>query len=258
MNAPHHSDIARSSDGTPIAWSREGDGPALVIVNCVMAWRASTPQPQLPAALAKHFTVITYDRRGKGESGNTAPYSVDRECEDLAAVIAANGMAAAIYGFSSGALLALAAAARDVPTTGVVALEPPVGGDGRPDQRPEFLRRLAADPREANTYFMVDVQGIPADVLAQFPPLTPEQVAAVPTIMHELTMMAQTDPASLAGSPAPTLLLHSDHTAPFLIHSAARIHQALPASQIKALPGQWHGVPDELIVDECVRFLIKK
>lgn len=257
MHDTAHSEVTHSSDGTPIAWSAEGEGPALVVVNCVMAWRTSTPQPRLPTALARHFTVIGYDRRGKGESGNTEPYAVDRECEDLIAVIHANGDDAAVYGFSSGAVLALAAAARGVPMTGVVALEPPVGGPGMPDQRPEFARRLAADPRAANDFFMADVQGIPADVRAQFPPLLPEQTAAVPTIMHELTMLAEIDPQALAGSTVPTLLLHSDHTAPFLIECAARIHEALPASELKALPGQWHGVPDELIVEECTRFLTR-
>jgi pimeloyl-ACP methyl ester carboxylesterase len=128
MNAPPESQLTHSADGTPIAWSVEGGGPALVVVNCAMAWRRSTPQPQLPAALAQHFTVITYDRRGKGESGTTDPYAVDRECEDLAAVIGAAGVNASVYGFSSGALLALTAAARRVPMTKVVASEPPVGG----------------------------------------------------------------------------------------------------------------------------------
>lgn len=257
MNAPPKSQLTYSADGTPIAWSVEGAGPALVVVNCVMAWRRSTPQPQLPAALAQHFTVITYDRRGKGESGATDPYAVDRECEDLTAVISAAGVNASVYGFSSGALLALTAAARGVSMTKVVALEPPVGGQDLLDRRLEFSKILADDPRAANEFFMVDVQGIPADVLKTLPPLSPQQVAAVPTIMHELTMLAQIDPPSLAGSSTPTLLLRSDHTAPFLVDCAERIHQALPSSELKVLPGQWHGVADELILEECIRFLAK-
>ncbi len=247
--------LTHSADGTPIAWSVQGDGPSLVVVNCVMAWRDSTPQPDLPAALAEHFTVITYDRRGKGESGATPPYAVDRECEDLAAVIDATGGEASVYGFSSGALLALAAAAWGVPMTKVVALEPPVGGQNLPDRRAEFAAILAESPRAANEFFMVDVQGIPADVLDSFPPLSPPQVAAVPTIMHELTMIAELDPQALSGSSTPTLLLHSDHTSPFLVDSAERIHQVLPSSQLTVLPGQWHGVADDLIVAECFRFL---
>jgi len=255
MNAPAESQITHSADGTPIAWSVEGDGPALVVVNCVMAWRGSTPQPQFPAALARHFTVITYDRRGKGESGNTDPYAVDRECEDLAAVISAASDGASVYGFSSGALLALTAAARGVAMTKVVALEPPVGGRDLPDRRSEFSAILASDPRAANEFFMVDVQGIPADVLNGFPPLSLEQVASVPTILHELTMLAEIDPQALAASTLPTLLLHSDHTAPFLVDCAERIHHALPSSELQVLPGHRHGVADELIVSECIRFL---
>lgn len=247
--------IAVSADGTPIAWSAQGSGPALVVVDCVMAWRSSTPQPHLPAALAHHLTVITYDRRGKGGSGNTLPYAVERECEDLAAVIAAAGVEAAVYGFSSGALLALIAAARGVPMTTVVALEPPVGGPEVPDFRAAFSSILARDPVAANEFFLVDVQGIPAEVRQTFPPLTQAQLRAVPTILHELTMLAEIDPTALSPSTVPTLLLHSDHTAPFLVDSAQRIHDALPSSELSVLPGHWHGVADELIVRECLRYL---
>lgn len=199
--------------------------------------------------------MVTYDRRGKGESGSTDPYAVDRECEDLAAVIGAAGGDASVYGFSSGALLALTAAARGVPMTAVVALEPPVGGPELPDRREEFATILAGDPRTANEFFMVEVQGIPADVLRTFPPLTSDQVAAVPTILHELTMLAEVDPQALSASSSPTLLLHSDHTAPFLVDSAQRIHGALPTSELTVLPGHWHGVADDLVVEQCVRFI---
>jgi pimeloyl-ACP methyl ester carboxylesterase len=100
----------RSADGTPIAFDRAGDGPVLILVVGALCDRASNGP--LAAALAPHFTVYNYDRRGRGASGNTAPYAAEKEIEDLAAVLGAAGGSALVYGHSSGAALALEAAAR--------------------------------------------------------------------------------------------------------------------------------------------------
>src|SRR5512138_3297193 len=110
-----HMDTVISKDGTPIAYSRLGHGPALVLVDGALCYRASGPSGPLAQALAGHFTVFTYDRRGRGESGDTTPYSVEREIEDLEGVIAAAGGGACVYGVSSGAALALEAAHRGLP-----------------------------------------------------------------------------------------------------------------------------------------------
>src|SRR4051812_20466048 len=101
-----------SADGTSIAYSTTGHGPAVVLVDGALCHRASGPSGPLAARLAERFTVLTYDRRGRGESGDTAPYAVDREVEDLAALIEAAGGSAMLYGISSGAVLALYAASR--------------------------------------------------------------------------------------------------------------------------------------------------
>src|SRR5215510_3497798 len=100
----------RSKDGTPIAFDRSGTGPPLVIVDGALCYRASGPSKPLAALLTDRYTVFTYDRRGRGDSGDTKPYLIDREIEDLDALIREAGGSAFVYGISSGAALALEAA----------------------------------------------------------------------------------------------------------------------------------------------------
>ncbi|UJH70382.1 alpha/beta fold hydrolase [Ornithinimicrobium sp. INDO-MA30-4] len=141
-----------SDDGTEIAWSRQGDGPALVMIECVGASRATSPQPTLPAALAARFSVWRYDRRGKGDSGNNQPYAVEREFEDLAAVIGlVGGGPVDIYGFSSGATLALLAAEAGLPIRRLALLEPPLNleSDHEHALAREAQRRVDADVEAA-------------------------------------------------------------------------------------------------------------
>src|SRR5690348_7771281 len=114
-----------SADGTRIGYERAGDGPALVLVDGALCYRAAGPMRPLAALLTGDFTVFTYDRRGRGESTDTLPYEVEREVEDLRAVIRAAGGEAALYAMSSGGALALATAAADPGVTGLVLYEPP-------------------------------------------------------------------------------------------------------------------------------------
>src|ERR1017187_1689578 len=113
----------RSADGTAIAFDRSGAGPALILVVGALQDRAATRA--LAAALAPHFTVYSYDRRGRGSSGDTAPHSVDREIEELGALVAEAGGSAFAFGHSSGAMLALEAAARGLAVTKLAVYEPP-------------------------------------------------------------------------------------------------------------------------------------
>src|SRR3954463_3957174 len=99
-----------SKDGTKIGYSTIGSGPVIVLVDGALCWRASGPAGPLAEQLKDQFTVYTYDRRGRGESGDTKPFAGEREIEDLAAVIEAAGGTAAVYAISSGVALALAAA----------------------------------------------------------------------------------------------------------------------------------------------------
>src|SRR5262249_20103197 len=100
----------RSSDGTSIAYERSGSGPALILVDGALCYRDSGPSRPLAAQLVQHFTVYVYDRRGRGESGNTLPYAIEKEVADIQALIDEAGGSALVYGISSGAALALEAA----------------------------------------------------------------------------------------------------------------------------------------------------
>ena len=114
-----------SKDGTPIALDQSGSGPALVLVDGALCHRAFGPSEALAKALAPHFTVFRYDRRGRGDSGNTGPYAIAREVEDLDAVITAAGGSAFVFGVSSGAALALEAANSGAAISRLVLFEPP-------------------------------------------------------------------------------------------------------------------------------------
>ena len=106
-----------SKDGTPIAFDRSGNGPAIILVDGALCHRTFGPMGPLVPQLASHFTVFTYDRRGRGDSGDTLPYAIEREIEDVGALIQEAGGSAYLYGTSSGAALALHAAARGLPIT---------------------------------------------------------------------------------------------------------------------------------------------
>src|SRR5687767_15246677 len=119
----------RSKDGTNIGYEKSGQGPAVILVDGAMCWRESGPARPLAKLLEDQFTVYTYDRRGRGESGDTKPYAVDREIEDLGAILQQAGNQAYVYGVSSGAALALQGTAKLGPSkvAKLAVYEPPYG-----------------------------------------------------------------------------------------------------------------------------------
>ncbi len=151
-------DTVRSADGTTIAFTRAGHGPALILVDGALCSRSFGPMPKLAAQLTPHFTVYTYDRRGRGASGDTAPYSADREVEDIEALVTLAGETVYVHGTSSGSALALEAAKR-IPAIGKLAVyEPPfIVDDTRtpiPDDYLARLDRLVADGRRGDAVKM--------------------------------------------------------------------------------------------------------
>ncbi len=178
----------RSADGTEIAFDRSGSGPALVMVDPALGYSGFDNIRGLGALLAADFTVYTYDRRGRGESGDTAPYAVEREVDDLGAVIAAAGGSAFVYGFSSGGLLALHAAAGGLPIRKLAVLEPPVRGEGEPpdtDFTVEIDQLVSAGRRaEAVDRFLTSI-GVPQEVMAQMAPVRPAMDAVAHTLVYD-------------------------------------------------------------------------
>jgi pimeloyl-ACP methyl ester carboxylesterase len=129
-----------SKDGTLIAYERQGSGPALILVDGALCSRALGPSVKLAPLLAGQFTVFSYDRRGRGQSGDRAPYRVEREVEDLEALIAEAGRSAFVFGHSSGAVLSLKAAAYGLPIRKLAAYEAPLIVDrSRPAMQADWL-----------------------------------------------------------------------------------------------------------------------
>src|SRR5437016_1477690 len=139
-------DTVRSEDGTTIAFDRSGAGPALILVGGALQQRAIDPRTaHLAELLAPHFTVFHYDRRGRGDSGDTQPYAVEREVDDLAALIKEAGGSAFVFGMSSGAALALEAARRGLAISKLALYEPPfIVDDSRPPVPEDYVSQLDA------------------------------------------------------------------------------------------------------------------
>lgn len=250
-------DTIRSLDGTAIACDRSGAGEPLVLVGGAFSYRRYPGQVKLARLLAGRFTVYSYDRRGRGDSGDTPPYAVDREIEDLAAVIGAAGGQAHVWGLSSGAVLALDAAAAGVPIRKLAVQEPPLVVDPA-DRRPpaDMYQRLseltgAGERGEAVRYFMVDGMGAPAFV--------PVLLRLMPGVWKKLTGVAHTLPYDArlvadyqAGRPLPAgrwaavtmptlVMCGAEQESPaFLLHAAAAVAAALPDSRLVERKGLGH------------------
>jgi pimeloyl-ACP methyl ester carboxylesterase len=234
----------QSADGTPIAYERYGEGPAVIVVEGAFGLRGSSAP--LAKLLAPRFTVFAYDRRGRGDSGDTAPYAVAREVEDLDAVIAAAGGSARVYGISSGAVLALEAAARGAGITKLALYEPPLI-PGRPDFAAHLAELVAAGRREdAARYFMTEAVGIPGEVVAQIrqAPMWSGMVGIAHTLVYDTTITR--DASFLAERAAavtvPALVLDGELSPPMLREAVRATAEALPHGQRRTLPGQTHDV----------------
>jgi alpha-beta hydrolase superfamily lysophospholipase len=207
-------DTVTSKDGTTIAFDRLGDGPPVILVCGGSTDRmANAPLAEL---LAEHFTVFNYDRRGRGDSGDAAPYAVEREVEDLDAVIDAAGRSAFLYGTSSGGALALEAAASGLAITKLAIWEPPFSLDesSRPpaDQVQRYNEMISAGHRgDAVEYFMTKVVGLPPEFVAyaRTQPFWQRQEELAHTLAYDATIMGDYSlPAELAAAvSAPTLVM---------------------------------------------------
>ena len=230
-------------DGTTLAYDRVGDGPALVFVTGVFNLR-DTCAP-IAAQLADRFTCITYDRRARGDSSNTAPYAVEREVEDLRAVIDVAGGRAAVFGYSSGATLALRAAADGLPIDRLFLYEPPFRFESHPPPAapdlPRRLQRLVDEGRSADvvTTFQLEGIGLPPDMVAGMrqAPFFPALEAMAQSVVHDATItgeMAVPTPA-MAAVQVPTVVMRGGQTWPVLAVAAERLAALLPNATLRVL-----------------------
>ncbi|GLQ53868.1 alpha/beta fold hydrolase [Devosia nitrariae] len=259
---------AISTDGTIIAFDRIGAGAPVVLVHGTTGYRAISPKmTALAERLSQKFTVLHYDRRGRGASGDTAPYAVAREIEDLAALLATTGPAA-LVGFSSGGVLAAEAAAAGLPITRLVLYEPAIILENPPRPLPpdyvETLDRLlaAGDRDGASQYFLMTVMGIPKPEI--------EKVRTGGT-WHILTGIAHTLPYDgriiTSAFPSfavpvrweaitqPTLIVDGSESSAKNHPSADAIAAIIPHASRETLAGQHHDVSIDAIAPAIEHFL---
>jgi pimeloyl-ACP methyl ester carboxylesterase len=241
-------DAVTSKDGTTITYDRLGDGPAVILVCGGSVDRMS--HAPLADLLAKNFTVYNYDRRGRNASGDTQPYAVEREVEDIDALVDAAGGSAYLFGSSSGAALALEAA-RQLPgrITKLALWEPPYIPDGfrRPpaDTAKTFSDLVAQGRRgDAAEHFMVQVVGLPQEMADQMrtSPFWASQEALAHTLAYDATIMGDyiLPVDRVAEVKIPTLVLDGGASFPFMHPTAQAIAAHLPNGQQRTLEGQRH------------------
>jgi pimeloyl-ACP methyl ester carboxylesterase len=256
-----------SKDGTAIAFDRSGEGPALILVTGAIAARSDAAS--LAAKLSPYFTVYTYDRRGRGDSGDTQPYAVEREIEDLQALITEAGGSAFVYGHSSGAILALdAARLPESRITKLAVYEPPfLVDDSRPPLPEDFadhLNELVSSGRRSDAldYWMTTIVDVPVEVVTSMKqsPMWHAMEAVVHTLAYDATISKD----YLRGKPlpsgrwasikVPTLVMDGGESPPMMHSGALALTGLLPNAQHRRFPGQGHGVADELLVPVLVDF----
>jgi pimeloyl-ACP methyl ester carboxylesterase len=257
-----------SPDGTTIAYETVGSGPALILVDGAMCYRDFGPARDLAAAFADTYKVYLYDRRGRGESGNTLPWSAEREIEDLAALLAVAGGTAYLVGVSSGAVLAADAANRLAGFTKLALYEPPFIVDGtREPREADFVPRtealIAGDDRTGALKKFMRHVGMPAVVLAIMP-LTPpwkKLKAVAPTLPYDLRILGDTgrgvplNAGRWAGVSAPAIVIDGGKSPQYMRNGAKALSEALPVAKYRTLPGQTHMVKAAVLAPAVKEFL---
>ncbi|MDT0608669.1 alpha/beta fold hydrolase [Streptomyces lancefieldiae] len=243
-----------SADGTEIAFEQSGSGPAVVLVASALADRSDTAK--LAALLAQDFTVINYDRRGRGASGDADAYAPDREVEDIAALIEHVGGSASLFGSSSGAVLALRAAAAGVNVDRLALYEPPFvvaeGDAGPPRDLARQITALLAEGRhgDAVKYFMTKVQGMPG-IAVTFMRCMPKTWANLTelarTLPYDIAVMGDTqqgeplDAEEWKGATVRTRVLTGGRSPAAFQRAARAVTEILPQADHRTLPGLNHG-----------------
>jgi pimeloyl-ACP methyl ester carboxylesterase len=241
-----------SKDGTTIAFDQSGEGPAIILV--VGAFNDRATGAPLARFLERHFTVFNYDRRGRGESGDTAaqesaeqefraPYAIEREIEDLDALIAQAGGSAGVFGYSSGATLALRAAAYGLEISQLALYDPPPTGAKAGQIAPQLSEFIAAGRRgDAVELFQTEAVGIPAAVVAQMrnAPFRPALEKMAHTLVYESTILGSLPNGLIASVRVPTLVIDGEESPEVMRHAAQSLAEALPDGGYRTLKGQSH------------------
>jgi pimeloyl-ACP methyl ester carboxylesterase len=257
-----------SRDGTSIAYDELGEGPPLILVGGALNTRSFGPNGSLAPLLAERFTVINYDRRGKGASGDTPPWTVEREFEDLDALIEAVGGSAHVYGISSGAALALEAASRGLSIEKLALYEAPfIVDDSRPPHADDYLprlQRLVASGRrsEALRLFMREGVDVPVlfVVLMRVMPVWSKLKAVAHTLPYDAAIVSDYEnghplPADRWDSvTSPTLAMAGGKSPDWMRNAMRELADVLPNAKHHTLEGQTHVVKAEVLAPVLTEF----
>ena len=253
-----------SKDGTTIAFDQLGKGPAIILVGGAFQQRASDLRTaQLASLLSPHFSVFHYDRRGRGNSSDTQPYAVAREIEDLEALINEAGGSAFVFGMSSGAVLALEAAAQGLSIKKLGLYEPPFNTDdnGRAAAKnytKQLTTLLAENRRGDAAAFAMTSWGTPAEVVAGMrqTPMWSTIESVAPTLAYDDAIMGDGSVPTkrMAFVTAPTLVIDGGASPAFMHNAAQAIADALPNAQRRTLKDQTHAVAPEVLAPVLEEF----
>jgi pimeloyl-ACP methyl ester carboxylesterase len=258
----------QSRDGTRVDFDRAGEGPPIILVDGAMCYREVGRSTKLAKRLAGHFTVFTYDRRGRGRSGDTAPYAAEREIEDLQALIAEAGGSAYLFAQSSGCALALETAARDSGVRKLALYEAPLDLDGLRatvvEDYPAKLRALLDEGRrgDAVKLFLRQV-GLPGPIIAliRVLPMWPKMAAIAHTLSYDDAVVAlakgsgQRIPERWTALAVPTLAVAGSKSPEWMRCGMKTLSGLLPNAQFRLLEGQTHNINPEAHAPVLTEFL---
>lgn len=262
-----------SVDGTRLAYERVGEGPAVVLVDGAFCRRRFGPMGDLARLLAPKYTVFHYDRRGRDDSGDTAPYAVTRELEDLGAIVAAAGGTPYLYGISSGAALALRAVGSGLPVKKLVVYEPPFALDGThvpdpPDYREQIGRSLAGGDRDSAVKLFMRAVGVPwygIFFMRLLPNVWRKLRAVAHTLPYDFAVLGDTQsggplPAefaeALAAIQVPTLAMAGGKSPDWMRHSARRIADSVAGASYRVIDGQDHNLSAKALAPVLGEFFV--
>ena len=264
---------ARSNDGTTIAYDRHGSGPVVILVGGALGYRKFKKMEELAELLSDRCTVINYDRRGRGDSTEVKPFAVEREIEDIAALVEAEGGSASLWGWSSGGALALRAAAAGVPVERVSVYEVPFMVTPDADRpTPDYGARLdalvaAGDRSGAVKHFMRNAIGIPAPFVAlmRLMPMWKGLKAVAHTLPYDWAALgehtmygAELDPEEWAAVTVPTLVVHGEKSPAVLRDGSRALAEVLPNAELRALEGLSHNVKMDVLAPVLADFFARE
>lgn len=256
-------ETVQSADGTVIAYERSGSGPALILIGGAFSTRRSAGE--LASLLAPHFSVYAYDRRGRGDSTDTPPYAVEREVEDLHALVVAAGGSACLYGHSSGAVLAIEATAQGLAVPKLAVYEPPYMIDDTREKPPaDYTTRLEGAIRgghreQAAELFFAEAVGLPAEVIEMMKhsPYWTGMLAVAHTLLYDNAIVGDGSMPTdrLRTIDVPTLAMDGGASPTWARNAVAAVADAVPRAQRHTLEGQEHAAAAAAVVPVLIDFL---